>query len=63
MFGSEHNGFGVLDLKARYRGQKYLQETLKMLPQKPEPIVIDTIAEHLGSIGTIHYTSPQSRPG
>ena len=64
MFGSEHPGFGVLDLKARYRGQKYLQETLKMLPQKPETIVIDTIAEHLGAIGeTIHYTSNQSRPG
>ena len=63
MFGAEHNGFGVLDLKARYRGQKYLQETLKMLPQKPETIVIDNIAEHLGSIGAIHYTSNQIRPG
>ena len=63
MFGSEHNGFGVLDLKARYRGQKYLRETLKMLPQKPEPIVIDELAEHLGSIGAIHWTSPHIRPG
>ena len=63
IFGSEHAGFGVLDLKARYRGEKYLQETLKMLPQKPETIVIDAIAEHLGAIGAIHYTSPQSRPG
>ena len=63
MFGSEHTGFGVLDLKARYRGEKYLQETLKMLPQEPEPIVIENIAEHLGSIGAIHYTSPQIRPG
>ena len=63
MFGSEHNGFGVLDLKARYRGQKYLRETLKMLPQKLEPIVIDELAEHLGSIGAIHWTSPHIRPG
>ncbi len=64
MLGAEHTDFGVLDLKARYRGQKYLQETLKMLPQKPEPIVIENIAEHLGSIGeTIHYTSQQIRPG
>ena len=62
-FGAEHPGFGVLDLKARYRGLKYLQETLKMLPQKPETIVIDNIAEHLGAIGAIHYTSNQSRPG
>ena len=29
MFGSEHPGFGILDVKSRYRGQKYLQETLK----------------------------------
>ena len=62
-FGSEHPGFGVLDIKARYRGQKYLQETLKILPQKPETIVIDNIAEHLGAIGAIHYTSPQISPG
>ena len=59
----EHAELSVLDLKARYRGMKYLRETLKMLPQKPEPIVIDNIAEHLGSIGAIHYTSPQIRPG
>ena len=63
MFGSEHPGFGVLDIKARYRGLRYLQETLKILPQKPETIVIHNIAEHLRSIGAIHYTSNQIRPG
>ena len=62
--GAAPTDLGVLDIKARYRGLKYLQETLKRLPQKPEPIVIDNIAEHLGTIGeTIHYTSPQIRPG
>ena len=55
----EHAKCSVLDLKARYRGVKYLQETLKMLPQKPETIVIDNIAEHLGSIGAIHHTPSQ----
>ena len=35
---------------------KYLRETLKILPQKPDPIVIDQIAERLGSIGAIHHT-------
>ena len=63
MFGSEHTGLGVLDFKARYRGHKYLQKTLKILPQKPETIVIENIAEHLASIGAIHYTSNQIRPG
>ena len=55
----EHDELSVLDLKARYRGLKYLHETLKILPQKPEPIVIDQIAERLGSIGAIHHTPPQ----
>ena len=53
----------VLDLKAHYRGLKYLHETLKGLPQKPEPIVIQQINEHLGSIGAIHYTQPKLNPG
>ena len=53
----------ILDLKAHYRGLKYLRETLKILPQKPDTIVIDNLAEHLGAIGAIHYTSPQIRPG
>ena len=55
----EHSEFSVLDLKARYRGAKYLHETLKILPQKPDAIVIDQIAEHLGSIGAIHRTPTQ----
>ena len=55
----EHSEFSVLDLKARYRGLKYLRETLKILPQKPKPIVIDQIAEHLGAIGAIHHTPSQ----
>ena len=44
-------------------GEKYLQETLKILPQKPEPIVIENSAEHLAAIGAVHCTSPQIRPG
>ena len=63
VFGSKQTVFGCLDLKARYRGLKYLHETLKILPQKPEAIVIDEIAEHLGTIGAIHYTPPQLNPG
>ena len=53
----------VLDLKARYRGMKYLRETLKILPQKPDPIVIDQIAEHLGAIGAVHQIHHQLTPG
>ena len=49
----------VLDLKAHYRGLKYVRETLKILPQKPDPIVIQQITEHLGAIGAIHQMSTQ----
>ena len=59
----EHSEASVLDLKAHYRGLKYLRETLKILLQKPDTIVIEQIAERLGSIGAIHYTSSQIRPG
>ena len=55
----EHAELSVLDLKARYRGLKYLHKTLKILPQNPKPIVIDQIAERLGAIGAIHHTPAQ----
>ena len=63
VFGAEQTEFGISDLKARYRGMKYLHETLKILPQKPDTVVIDQIAEHLGTIGAIHYTPNQLNPG
>jgi putative transposase len=53
----------VLDLKAKYRAMKYFYETLKILPQKPEPIVIEQIIQHLGSIGAIHHTQLGLNPG
>ena len=58
----ENTEYSVLDLKARYRGVKYLQETLKILPQKPEPIVIQQIAERLRAIGAIQDTQPEINP-
>ena len=60
---AEHAECSVLDLKARYRGLKYWRETLKILPQKPDPIVIDQIAEHLGAIGAVHQIHHQLTPG
>lgn len=43
--------FRVNDLKAYFRGHKYVTETLKLLPQKPEPIFIDQIYAHIAQIG------------
>ena len=62
-FRGENTHYSVLDLKSHYRGLKYLDETLKILPQKPEPIVIEEITQHLVSIGAIHYTQPELNPG
>jgi putative transposase len=37
----EHNpDYSVLDLKSRYRGYRYAIETIKMLPEKPDAILI-----------------------
>lgn len=46
----------VLDLKSHYRGLKYVHEILKILPQKPEPIVIQQVIGRLSSIGAIYNT-------
>jgi putative transposase len=45
---------GIIDLKAYYRAAKYFEETIKMLPQKPEPILLDRIFGHVASLGCIH---------
>jgi len=45
---------GVLDLKAHFRGYKYVHETLKLLPQKPEPILIRHIFQSVARLGSIH---------
>ncbi len=32
--------YSILDLKAHYRGRKYVEETSKLLPEMPEPIMV-----------------------
>lgn len=46
--------FSVNDLKAHFRGCKYVTETLKLLPQLPEPIFINRIFAHIAQIGSIN---------
>lgn len=46
--------FSVNDLKAHFRGCKYVTETLKLLPQLPEPIFIDRIFAIIAQIGSIN---------
>lgn len=51
----KHNpGSGIIDLKAYYRGFRYVHEILKMLPETPEPILLTQIFAKLTSLGRIH---------
>ena len=46
--------FGILDMKARFRGRKYVTETLKLLPEMPEPILMNHIFDKVARIGGVH---------
>ena len=51
----EHNPFfGVQDLKAYFRAGKYLYETLKLIPEKPDPILIQQMFAQITKIGSIN---------
>jgi putative transposase len=44
----------VLDLKSHCRGAKYVEETIKMLPEMPEPVLLERIFSKIVGIGRIH---------
>jgi putative transposase len=46
--------YSVLDLKADGRGYKYVEETIKMLPEKPEPVLLAQILNQVARLGRIH---------
>jgi putative transposase len=48
----------LLDLKARYRGTKYVAEAIEMLPTKPEPDLLARIFNKLATLGRIHVGPP-----
>src|SRR5437867_781708 len=50
--------YSVLDLKADWRGYKYVEETIKMLPEKPEPILLAKILNQVAGLGRIHAIEP-----
>jgi putative transposase len=52
----------ILDLKAYCRGYKYVDETIKMLPQKPEPILLVQILNKVACLGRIHTAQPVLSP-
>ena len=48
--------FSVLDLKSHYRGCRYASETIKLLPQKPDGILLAEIFEQIARLGMVHPT-------
>jgi putative transposase len=46
--------FSILDLKAHYRGCRYASETIKLLQQKPDGILLAEIFEQIARLGMVH---------
>jgi len=46
--------FSILDLKSHYRGCRYVSETIKMLPQKPDDILLVEIFQQIARLGMVH---------
>jgi len=46
--------FSILDLKAYYRGYRYVTETIQMLPQKPDDNLVSQLFHKVTALGRIH---------
>lgn len=66
-FREQNPEYSILDLKSHYRGIRYAQETIKMLPKKPDAILhrpgvpsgLAEIFQQIARLGAIH---PASQP-
>ncbi len=45
----------VNDLKTWFRSRKYVMETLKLLPEMPEPIFIEQVIAKVAQLGRINH--------
>ena len=48
--------FSVNDLKAWFRGRKYVVETLKLLPEMPDAICIEQVVSQMAALGRVNPT-------
>lgn len=53
-FRQHTSAFSMLDLKSYYRGLRYATETIKMLPHKPDDILLAEIFQQIACLGAIH---------
>jgi hypothetical protein len=59
-FRQQNPDYSVLDLKSHFRGLRYASETIKMLPKKPDNILLHQIFEQIARLGAIHTLSNPS---
>lgn len=59
-FRLHHPGAGIHDLKAYFRGTRYVQETINLLPKKPDKVLLTQIFERVASLGRIHVPKPST---
>jgi len=53
-FRQQNPEYSILDLKSHYHGCRYAIETIKMLPQKPDAILLADIFQQIARLGAIH---------
>ena len=53
-FRKQNPVFSMLDLKSHYRGCRYATEIIKMLPEKPDDILLAEIFQQIARLGAIH---------
>jgi putative transposase len=57
-YHSDDPSMSVLDLKAHFRASRYVAETIKMLPQKPDNDLLAAIFLQVACLGRIHPAQP-----
>ena len=53
-FREKQPEYSILDLKSHYRGCRYAFETIKMLREKPDAILLADIFQQIARLGAIH---------
>jgi len=61
-YRQEDPDFSVLDLKAYFRGYRYVTETIQMLPQKPDDNLVFQLFHKVATLGRIHTVKMPVQP-
>lgn len=54
--------FGIIDLKAHFRAQRFASEALKLLPDSLDQIFIQHILEQIPNLGAVHSSTSIPQP-